>query len=122
MPMNPILRRDIDGIERNEGEQYMSPRMSHLSPVQLGIVLRQITKELQETFNVYGLDWTEENVQAAMIGLIWQAKATLTMFQHGSPTMPENDHPLGHALHPQITAFHVLNYALSDFTDDERST
>lgn len=124
MPMNPVLKRDVESIAQAEGKDYMPPRMKALGPEGKDI-FEFTVNELMVTFDIYGVKWSEETVQAAMVTLIWTAKATLDMFKDDkgritSPTAPENDDPLGHALHPQMASFEILRYILQHFNQAEQ--
>lgn len=116
MPMNPVLKRDVEAIAQAEGKDYMPPRMKALGPE--GKTIFDFTaNELKQTFEIYGIEWSEEAVQTAMATMIWTASATLDMFKDDkgritSPTAPENDNPLGHALHPQMASFEIFRYIL----------
>ena len=118
MKLNPILKRDINAIVNNDCKQFMSPRTKAMTPQQREHFLDDCAKELRETFDTYGVPYTEDTVKAAMVALIQSTSATQQMFLHTNPVAPENNHPMGIALHGGLTAIYVMNHVIENFEEE----
>lgn len=118
MKLNPTLTHDIDVIVTNDCEKYMTPFAKAMTQAQREHFLDDIVNELKQTFQTYGVEYTEETVKAAMVALIWSTSATDAMFTNGNnPVARENNHPHGIAIHGGLAAISALNHAIKNYQD-----
>lgn len=114
---NEVLARDIHNITTQDVPKFASPFARAMNTSQLNHFLDDITEELKDTFDIYGVEYTAETLRSAMVALIWSTAATNTMFANGNPVAPENDNPLGHALHGGLVAIQALAHAIENYEE-----
>ena len=109
MHLHPTLQRDIDAI-KPDAAQRLRPGVDHDVSTDL------VIQNLKDTFEIYGVDYNEETLQAAAVALIMCGAATQDMFLHAVPDYIEQS-PLSYAVHGPLVTMHVIFNAIENFKE-----
>lgn len=118
MLINNTLRQDINAIMVNDVPTFQNALVANLTEAQLNHFMDDVTREIQQSFEIYGIPYNEDTLKAMMVTLIWTAKATQDMFPGTNNPVPLHRRtPVGYALYGMMQAFPCVNHAIENFEE-----